>query len=73
MRATSLGHAGILVETDGGSIVCDPWFLPAFLGSWFPFPRNDRLSDDLRERIEQADYPLRLPPPRRPLGRALAA
>ncbi|MEQ8437881.1 MAG: MBL fold metallo-hydrolase [Ilumatobacter fluminis] len=56
MRATSIGHAGILIETEAGSIVCDPWFVPAFFGSWFVFPRNDRLSDDLRERIENADY-----------------
>lgn len=56
MRATSLGHAGILIETDQASIVCDPWFEPAFRGSWFPFPRNDQLSDDLRARIEAADY-----------------
>ena len=56
MRATSIGHAGILIETDAGSILCDPWFVPAFFGSWFVFPRNDQLSDDLRERIEQADY-----------------
>ncbi|MEO6653951.1 MAG: Rieske 2Fe-2S domain-containing protein [Ilumatobacteraceae bacterium] len=56
MRATSLGHAGILIETHAGSIVCDPWFIPAFFGSWFVFPRNDRLSDDLLERIERADY-----------------
>ncbi|HSH10471.1 MAG TPA: Rieske 2Fe-2S domain-containing protein [Ilumatobacter sp.] len=56
MRATSIGHAGILVETDAGSILCDPWFLPAFLGSWFVFPRNDQLSADLAERIENADY-----------------
>jgi len=56
MRATSLGHAGILVEGEQGSIVCDPWFLPAFFGSWFPFPRNDQLSADLRDRIERADY-----------------
>ncbi len=56
MKATSIGHAGILIETDAGSIVCDPWFEPAFFGSWFPFPRNDQLSDDLRERIEQADF-----------------
>ena len=47
MRATSLGHAGILVETAHGSIVCDPWFVPAFFGSWFVFPRNDRLDADL--------------------------
>jgi UDP-MurNAc hydroxylase len=56
MRATSIGHAGILIETRGVSILCDPWFVPAFFGSWFPFPRNDRLSDDLLERIEQADF-----------------
>ena len=46
----------MLVETDAGSILCDPWFLPAFHGSWFVFPRNDRLSDDLLERIEHADF-----------------
>jgi UDP-MurNAc hydroxylase len=56
MRATSIGHAGILIETDAGSILCDPWFVPAFFGSWFVFPRNDQLSDDLSERIERADY-----------------
>jgi UDP-MurNAc hydroxylase len=56
MRATSLGHAGILIESDHGSIVCDPWFVPAFWASWFPFPRNDQLSDDLLARIEAADY-----------------
>jgi len=56
MRATSIGHAGLLVETDAGSILCDPWFVPAFFGSWFVFPRNDQLSDDLLERIEQADF-----------------
>jgi UDP-MurNAc hydroxylase len=56
MRATSIGHAGILVETEAGSILCDPWFLPAFHGSWFVFPRNDQLGDDLMERIEAADF-----------------
>jgi UDP-MurNAc hydroxylase len=56
MRATSLGQAGILIETADGSIVCDPWFLPAFFGSWFVFPRNDRLPTDLHERIRGADY-----------------
>ena len=56
MRATSLGHAGILIESDHGSIVCDPWFIPAFFAAWFPFPRNDRLDDDLLARIEAADY-----------------
>ncbi|WP_040494961.1 Rieske 2Fe-2S domain-containing protein [Ilumatobacter nonamiensis] len=56
MQVTSIGHAGMLIETSGGSILCDPWFEPAFFGAWFPFPRNDQLSDDLSERIENADF-----------------
>lgn len=56
MRATSIGHAGILVETRQGSIVCDPWFLPTFFGSWFPFPRNDRLPARVAEAIEHPSY-----------------
>ncbi|MCU1361840.1 MAG: hypothetical protein JWN99_3129 [Ilumatobacteraceae bacterium] len=56
MRATSLGHAGILIDTAFGSILCDPWFDPAFFGSWFVFPRNDRLPADLQQRIEHPDY-----------------
>ncbi|MGA0220269.1 MAG: MBL fold metallo-hydrolase, partial [Ilumatobacteraceae bacterium] len=56
MRATSIGHAGILIESDAGSILCDPWFDPAFFASWFVFPRNDRLDTDLLDRIERADY-----------------
>jgi UDP-MurNAc hydroxylase len=56
MRATSIGHAGILIDTAGGSILCDPWFVPAFFGSWFVFPRNDRLPAELRERLEHPTY-----------------
>ncbi|MCU1504168.1 MAG: hypothetical protein JWM12_3522 [Ilumatobacteraceae bacterium] len=56
MRATSIGHAGILIDTRGGSILCDPWFLPAFFGSWFVFPRNDQLAGELLERIEHPDF-----------------
>jgi UDP-MurNAc hydroxylase len=56
MRATALGHAGILIETDHGSIVCDPWFVPAYLGSWFVFPRNDQLPDAISAAVEQPDY-----------------
>ena len=43
MRMTFLGHVGFHVETRGGSVLCDPWFTPAYFGSWFPFPRNDML------------------------------
>lgn len=56
MRATSIGHAGMLIETLDGSITCDPWFLPAFHGSWCVFPRNDQLDADLLERITHPDY-----------------
>ena len=56
MKATSIGHAGILVETHQATIVCDPWFIPAFHGSWFVFPRNDRLTPDLMRKITNPDY-----------------
>jgi UDP-MurNAc hydroxylase len=56
MRATSLVHAGILIETEQASIVCDPWFVPAFFGSWFVFPRNDQLPAWAREAVERPDY-----------------
>src|SRR5690349_4013432 len=36
MRLTFLGHAGWLAHTRGGSVLCDPWFNPAYFGSWFP-------------------------------------
>ncbi len=56
MRATSLGHAGILIEARQATVVCDPWFVPAFFGSWFVFPRNDRLPPDLLARLERPDF-----------------
>ncbi|MGH2512482.1 MAG: MBL fold metallo-hydrolase, partial [Candidatus Limnocylindrales bacterium] len=43
MRVTFLGQAGLFIETRAGSILCDPWFSPAYFGSWFPFPANDGL------------------------------
>lgn len=56
MRVTSLGHAGLLIESGTRSIVCDPWFEPAFLGSWFVFPRNDRLAPALMDRVVNAQF-----------------
>ncbi|MCU0504875.1 MAG: Rieske 2Fe-2S domain-containing protein [Chloroflexi bacterium] len=41
MRVTFLAQAGLLIETRAGSILCDPWFNPAYFGSWLPFPAND--------------------------------
>ncbi len=53
MRITGLGHAGMLIETAGGSILCDPVIGPSFYGSWFPFPDNRGLD---WERIGKADF-----------------
>lgn len=43
MDVTFVGHAGLFIETRHGSILCDPWFNPAYFASWFPFPANDGL------------------------------
>jgi UDP-MurNAc hydroxylase len=53
MRLTFLGHAGCLVQTAHGSVLCDPWFSPAYFGSWFPFPRNDDLDPTV---FSEPDY-----------------
>ncbi len=57
MKITFLGHAGALVDTAHGSILCDPWFSPAFFASWFPFPDNrDLLSGRVIDAISSPDY-----------------
>ncbi|GAA2014928.1 Rieske 2Fe-2S domain-containing protein [Microbacterium ulmi] len=53
MRITGLGHAGMFIETLGGSILCDPVIGPTFFGSWFPFPDNRGLD---WERFGKADF-----------------
>jgi UDP-MurNAc hydroxylase len=53
MRITGLGHAGMFIETTGGSILCDPVIGPSFFGSWFPFPDNRGLD---WERFGKADF-----------------
>jgi UDP-MurNAc hydroxylase len=53
MRITSIGHAGLLIETSAGRIVCDPWFNPAYFGSWFPFPDNSWIDPAM---LADADY-----------------
>lgn len=40
MRITDFGHAGMFIETAGGSTLCDPVVKPSFFGSWFVFPDN---------------------------------
>ena len=46
MQLTSVGHAGFLIETHAGTILCDPWVNPAYFASWFPFPDNSTLDWD---------------------------
>jgi UDP-MurNAc hydroxylase len=53
LKVTSLGHAGLFIETRYGSILCDPWFNPAYFASWFPFPSNEEL---IFEFFEHPDY-----------------
>jgi UDP-MurNAc hydroxylase len=45
VRVTFLGHAGLKIETDGATLLCDPWLSPegAFQASWFQFPENSHL------------------------------
>jgi UDP-MurNAc hydroxylase len=42
-----LGHAGFVVEHAGTRLLMDPWFYPAFLQSWFPYPDNRPLLGDV--------------------------
>lgn len=56
MQAISLGHAGILIRTGDITIVCDPWFEPAFFGSWFVFPRNDELPGRIMKDVCNPDF-----------------
>jgi UDP-MurNAc hydroxylase len=53
MQITCLGHAGLFIETRGGTILCDPWKNPAYFDSWFVFPDNSGLDWD---RYGEADY-----------------
>jgi UDP-MurNAc hydroxylase len=43
VEITFLGQAGLFIETKHGSILCDPWFNPAYFASWFPFPSNEEV------------------------------
>jgi UDP-MurNAc hydroxylase len=53
VQVTSVGHAGFLIETRAGRILCDPWVNPAYFGSWFPFPDNSQLD---WAALGQVDY-----------------
>src|SRR5437588_11267503 len=53
MQITFLGQAGLFIETKHGTILCDPWFNPAYFASWFPFPSNENV--DI-EKLRCPDY-----------------
>ena len=53
MDITFLGQAGLFIRTRAGSILCDPWFNPAYFASWFPFPANYHIDP---ETIGSPDY-----------------
>jgi UDP-MurNAc hydroxylase len=53
MQITFIGHAGIFIETNYGSILCDPWFNPAYFASWFPFPSNEQVD---KGKLRQPTY-----------------
>ena len=53
MKITFLGQAGLFIETRHGSILCDPWFNPAYFASWFPFPSNEEVD---REKLSRPTY-----------------
>ena len=43
MRVEFIAQAGVKIHTAHGTILCDPWFNPAYYAAWFPYPRNDTL------------------------------
>jgi len=43
VQVTSLGHAGMYIETKYGSILCDPVLNSSYFGAWWVFPANDQL------------------------------
>ena len=64
MQITCPGHAGLHIQTSGGTILCDPWKNPAYFGSWFVFPDNSGLDWD---RYGQVDFLYVSPPAPGPL------
>ncbi len=54
-----LGHAGFMLETDDFLFLMDPWLSPkgAYDMSWFQFPCNHHLEDEVLGRISNTDKP----------------
>jgi UDP-MurNAc hydroxylase len=47
VRITTLGHAGLKVESASTTLLIDPWVSPfgAFQSSWFQYPQNQHVVD----------------------------
>jgi UDP-MurNAc hydroxylase len=41
-----IGHAGFVLENGAVRLAIDPWFYPAILESWFPYPGNRHFMGD---------------------------
>ena len=52
-----LGHAGFMYESKNEMILMDPWMSKegAFDSSWYQFPSNHKLGDEIRETISKTD------------------
>ena len=52
-----LGHAGFMYESKNEMILMDPWMSKegAFDSSWYQFPSNHQLGDEIRETISKTD------------------
>lgn len=52
-----LGHNCFVIDDGATCVVTDPWFSTsgAFLGSWFQYPPNQHLADQVRELLTDRD------------------
>ena len=52
-----LGHAGFMYETKNEMLLMDPWMSKegAFDSSWYQFPSNHDLGDEIRNEIESTE------------------
>ncbi len=64
MQITSVGHAGFHIQTEAGSILCDPWVTPDVFCVLGAVPRQHRVG---LGRAGQLRLPLRLAPAQGPL------
>ena len=52
-----IGHAGFMYETDDKILLMDPWMSKtgAFDSSWYQFPSNHNLGDEIRDTIQESN------------------